>query len=381
VVESERRAEFQSFQLMGSRMDLSDDGVLAVVAKFHETDALFLWNLVEERVVGRYQWDDLAGMRSPAWAPDGRSVVFTGLSVRGPADLYHLDFETGTRVQLTQDVYEDDDADWSPDGRSIVFSSDRTPFGADGSKNLFVLDVLDMDSREISYLTYGPWKDQHPRWSHDGTRVAFSSDRSGLYEIYTVGPDGAGERISQFTGGAFDPEWLPDDESLVFTGYHDGTWQIFQYRPDEDNRPGERIALSMPSGTLAFNGVPRSAALGLEAAGTRPRGTREAATALDADPAAPPAHAGAPVSREAANGGDSAGGREATDPIGALRGSGAAVASTLLLADAPYGRRDQRGHRVGGLLALEVLLAGLRRRRRHDRSRAGVRAGRPVPGQ
>jgi hypothetical protein len=355
VVESERRAEFQSFHLMDSRMDLSDDGVLAVVAKFHETDALFLWNLAEERVVGRYQWDDLAGMRSPAWAPDGRSVVFTGLSVRGPADLYHLDFETGTRVPLTQDVYEDDDADWSPDGRSIVFSSDRTPFGADGSKNLF---VLDMDSRDISYLTYGPWKDQHPRWSHDGSRVAFSSDRSGLYEIYAVGPDGAGERISQFTGGAFDPEWLPDDESLVFTGYHDGTWQIFQYRPDEDNRPGERIALSMPAGTLAFNGVPRSGALGLEAPGRRPRGTLGGATARNGDPAAARAGGGVPAgptpptngsgdstdgAGEAASGGreleepDAHGvGAAAGNPATAPRGSGGAIASPGLLADAAY---------------------------------------------
>ncbi len=258
VVEGERRAEFQSFHLMDSRMDISDQGILAVVAKFHENDALFLWDLAEERVVGRYQWKDLVGLRSPAWSPNGRSIVFTGLSVRGPADLYVLDFATGQRTALTRDVYEDDDADWSPDGSSIVFASDRTPFGSEGSKNLF---LLDLETRRISYLTYGPWKDQHARWSHDGTRIAFSSDRSGLYELYTITPDGQGERITQFTGAAFDPEWLPDDESLVFTAYTDGTWQIYQFRLDGEHRADERIALSLPQGTLAFNALPPSAAM------------------------------------------------------------------------------------------------------------------------
>ena len=32
-------------------------------------------------------------------------------------------------------------------------------------------------------LTSGPWDDAVPSWSADGTRIAFSSNRAGAYEI------------------------------------------------------------------------------------------------------------------------------------------------------------------------------------------------------
>lgn len=244
-VHGQRSAEFESFHTFESRMDLSKDGILAFASKFQERDALFLWDVDRDRVVGRYQWDDLVGIKSPAFSPDGRKAVFVGLSTSGPADLYVLDFQTGERQALTDDRYDDQDPDWSPDGRYIVWSSDRSGFGREGALNLFVYD-LDLD--RIRYLTYGPWSDQDPKWSRKGDRVAFTSDRTGIFQLYTVDLVGNGERISSFTGGAFDPEWLPDDEGLVFTGYHQGTFGLYQQEVSSEPGAGyERVALNLPS--------------------------------------------------------------------------------------------------------------------------------------
>ena len=157
-----------------------------------------------QKVTGRYQFPELVSMLSPSWAPDGQSVVFSALTAAGYSDLYRVRLPDGTLDQLTADRFQDIDPSISPDGKSVVFASDRTPFGADGKRNLFVLDLA---TRELRYLTYGPWLDEAPRWSENG-RVYFSSDRDGVFDVYSADSSGAGRRETRTLGGAFDPDWV-----------------------------------------------------------------------------------------------------------------------------------------------------------------------------
>ncbi|MGH7444925.1 MAG: hypothetical protein ACREKM_08620, partial [Longimicrobiales bacterium] len=101
VIAGQRSAEFESFHAYYSGMDVNAEGVIAFASKFMERDALFLWSQSERRIVGRYQWDDLVGVRSPAWSPDGRSIAFEGLSHSGFSDLYVIDFDGQSRHALT----------------------------------------------------------------------------------------------------------------------------------------------------------------------------------------------------------------------------------------------------------------------------------------
>ncbi|HEY0670639.1 MAG TPA: hypothetical protein VGD27_00165 [Longimicrobiales bacterium] len=232
VIKGERSAEFESFHAYESRFDVNRQGIVALVTRYLDRDALTLWDLEKDKVVGRYQWPDLVGIKGPAWHPAGTHVVFEGLSDAGFSDLYVIDFKAQQRTALTSDRFRDEDPDWSPDGSHIVFASDRTTFGRDGFTNLFLLDVA---SKQFRYLTYGKWHDQDPRWSNNGDRIAFSSDRSGSYDLYAVDRSGQGNRLTTLTGGAFDPEWLPDDRSLVFGGFQEGAFRIFRSWPVTDS--------------------------------------------------------------------------------------------------------------------------------------------------
>lgn len=230
VVQGERSEQFESFHFFESRLDVNAQGVAAFSSKYAERDALFFWNLTRREVVGRYQFAELVSILSPAWAPDGKSVVFSGLSVSGYSDLYRLWLtENGGRLErLTSDRYEDLDPTIGPDGRTLVFSSDRTPFGRGGARNLFALDLT---TGAIRYLTYGDWRDETPRWG--GPRIYFGSDRDGTFQIYSIDSTGAGRRETRTLNGAFDPQWVPG-KGLVFGGFADLSFNIYVAEPLAD---------------------------------------------------------------------------------------------------------------------------------------------------
>jgi hypothetical protein len=231
VVKGERSAEFESFHFFESRIGVSTDGLVAFSSKYFDRDALFLWSLDKQRVVGRFQFPELISILSPAWAPDRQSVIFSGLAVSGYSDLYRLWLVDGRLERLTSDRYQDVDPSVSPDGRTVVFSSDRTPFGPTGARNLFTLDLA---TGTIAYLTYGAWRDEQPRWAADG-RIFFASDRDGTYQIYSVDTSGAGRRETNTLNGAFDPQWVDDEHGLVFGGFADLSYNIYLAQPVPDS--------------------------------------------------------------------------------------------------------------------------------------------------
>ncbi len=232
VVKGERTEEFESFHFFSSRLDVSPDGVVAFSSKYFDRDALFLWSLDRSSVVGRYQFEGIVSILSPAWAPDGQSVVFSGLSIAGFSDLYRVWFPDGRLERLTHDRYEDLDPSFSPDGGSLVFASDRTVFGADGARNLFRLDLA---TGGVDYLTYGAWDDGAPRWSAADGLVYFASDRDGTFQLYAIDSTGTGRQITRTTNGAFDPQWVPDEEGVLFGGFADLSFNIYFARPTPDS--------------------------------------------------------------------------------------------------------------------------------------------------
>jgi hypothetical protein len=250
VVEGERSEQFESFHFFESRLDVSRDGIATFGSKYSERDALFFWSLKRREVVGRYQFPELVSILSPTWAPDGKSVVFSGLSVSGYSDLYRLWLNDGRLERLTSDRYEDVDPTVSPDGRTVVFSSDRTPFGRNAARNLFALDLA---SGSIRYLTYGDWRDESPRWSE--SRIYFASDRDGTFQIYSIDSTGAGRRETQTLNGAFDPQWIPGrNGGLLFGGFADLSFNIYLAPPLADTAATFALAApdSLPSPTWVW---------------------------------------------------------------------------------------------------------------------------------
>jgi dipeptidyl aminopeptidase/acylaminoacyl peptidase len=130
----------------------------------------------------------------------------------------------GSRVIYTQDI--------SPDGEWIAFSN------LGGQEDLY---VVKHDGTGYRQLTDDRFHDRGPKWSPDGKRIAFYSDRSGRYETWAIRPDGSGlEQLTKTTGPSrWMPEWSPDGKLLATS---DGvkTW-VEDLRLPADHRSAEPL--------------------------------------------------------------------------------------------------------------------------------------------
>jgi eukaryotic-like serine/threonine-protein kinase len=143
---------------------------------------------------------------------DGRHIVYA--SDETTTILEKVMFEpargtiAGPAVTITQTAGIVPALDASRDGRWLVYQT-LVP-----QEDLFFVHP---DGTGLRRLTQDGFKDRLPRWSPDGTRIAFYSNRGGRYEIWTVHADGSQiERVAVIPGRkARHPIWSPDGQRLA----------------------------------------------------------------------------------------------------------------------------------------------------------------------
>ena len=70
---------------------------------------------------------------------------------------------------------------------------------------------------DFTFLTFGNWNDRMPAWSPDGSAVAYVSDQNGVWQVFTMKPDGTSDKaVTPSSYAASFPTWRPDSSALAF---------------------------------------------------------------------------------------------------------------------------------------------------------------------
>jgi hypothetical protein len=232
---------------VGAASFMPDGGTVFSNGDIHQN--LFLYNDLFELAPGerssnglegkRVRWSDGWRALDPSVSPDGRRVVFT-TNHRGTTYLMMADIAaahsvgqhelTNVRSLVPSAMFDQAFTPrWSPDNRHVAYSA----WMRGGYRDVRIVDTVDGSFVDV---THDRAIDGGPCFSRDGKWLFFSSDRTGVMNVYAF--ELATGRLRQVTNvvtGAYQPEPSPDGKSLAYVGYTHEGYDVFVMRLDEND--------------------------------------------------------------------------------------------------------------------------------------------------
>jgi Tol biopolymer transport system component len=212
----------------------------------------------------------------PMISPDGNSLVFAS-NRTGHYNLFVFSYQTSGTLQLTNGNKDDRYPNWSADGSRIIFGSDRTGRGdlyeskVDGSSGFLQLTDQELLEEYPSYtgdrkgLLYARAEKRNPlrremkivyadalpaagnavvlgdgdqpRFSPDGSRIVFVSNRTKNDDVWLMRRDGSQQtQLTTDNKDDTDPAFSPDGQKIVFTSKRTGNYDIWVMDIDGGNQ-------------------------------------------------------------------------------------------------------------------------------------------------
>jgi Tol biopolymer transport system component len=189
---------------------------------------------------------------SPCWSPDGRWIAFASDRSRN-WEIYAVRADGSNLRTLTHGEGSNTAPSWTPDGKQILFVSTRDAIygeiyrmNADGSRverityvpavkdspvmlpdeKTLIVTVNTKEHFSIASCTVGDsllhpltpteGNSRSPRLSPDGSQLLYTSDRTGVYDLYALSLNGgAPERLTSDADVETSGEWTPSAGTIL----------------------------------------------------------------------------------------------------------------------------------------------------------------------
>jgi Tol biopolymer transport system component len=184
----------------------SPDGRMLAFVRERRVNAHELWTIPSAGGTARKLISDESNIQGVAWMPGSREIVYSS-DVGGFWNLWRVPAEGGKARPVPN----------TADGRSLAISATAPP------RLAFALETRNIDIWRMAVPEGVPKKiiastraDWSPRYSPDGSKLVFMSDRGGTPQLWWADSDGSHQRVLLTDTFAGAPRWSPDGSQIAF---------------------------------------------------------------------------------------------------------------------------------------------------------------------
>jgi len=163
----------------------------------------------------------------PATFPSVRTTLLAYVQATVNDDVWKLELRDATHAageptRLISSTRQQAAASYSPDGKHLAFQSDRS-----GNWEIWTCDRDGSNAVQLTRL--GAALTGTPRWSPDSKQIAFDSHASGVSQIYVVPAEGGQPRqLTHDAMGGQVPSWSRDGKWIYYSTIHNGVASVWK---------------------------------------------------------------------------------------------------------------------------------------------------------
>ncbi|MCD4820260.1 MAG: hypothetical protein K8S23_16380 [Candidatus Cloacimonetes bacterium] len=231
ILTGESSGNFQEFHFRRNNLSWFPDGEsFAFVSKTVNGDAIYIMDFKNKKILNKVLLKQFDAIYEIDVSSDGEKLTFAAQKGH-KNDIYIFNLNTSEITQLTDDRYYDSQPCWSPDGSKIAFSSERTA----NKKNKHVSYSLvnnifyyDLEKEKFYQVTNDDFNNYFPIWTNDNNQIIMVTEREFVsnFEIVDL-INGKRAKVTKSLGGVFTGDIDKSNENLIFSGFYEGGWNIY----------------------------------------------------------------------------------------------------------------------------------------------------------
>ncbi len=233
LITGEATGKFEEFHYQRNNIAWFPDSLrFAFVSKTVNGDKIYIVRSDNGKILDTIQVPGISVIYEIDISPDGKTIAISGQ--KGfQTDLYVFDIQSREVKSLTSDQYDDKQPRFSPDGSKIAFVSERSLKNEYYRKGLFsglVSEIyyIDLNNSQFYQVTDDSLDANAPMWDSSGTQIIYVSQDNGISNFFAIDINsGQKAPVTQILSGTLTGDLDKNNETLVYASFFDNGWDLY----------------------------------------------------------------------------------------------------------------------------------------------------------